>query len=187
MQKVDETKENAQKIADYCKNWATLGYEGQEECTNVIYQRCINKIPEFKYRPVNLYNPFPYAALNAEIAPEYEAGTRPIGSNWRGYENQITSTDTSNKSVYYQFVLEPGDIADIKSEIEKSGTKKFVYTEGDDFLYAYQKSEKQIFIGTFHEFQKYVNCIEIEDEFMSREIPFVIGEVKKFKLGKRNK
>ena len=66
-------------------------------------------------------------------------------------------------------------------------TKKFVYTEGDDFLYAYQKSEKEIFIGTFHEFQRYVNCIEIEDEFMSREIPFVIGEVKRFKLGRRNK
>jgi hypothetical protein len=166
--KVDETKENAQKVANYCKDWVKLGYESESACTNLIYQRCINKIPEFKYRPVNLYNPFPYAALNAEIAPEYEAGTRPIGSNWRGYENQITSTDTSNKSVYYQFVLEPGDIADIKSEIEKSGTKKFVYTqlnridgtgENDPYKSVYIRDDNH-----FHRLFCYIQGIKVGDK-----------------------
>jgi len=128
-EKVEETKENAQKIENYCKDYSKYGYKSITDCTNQIYKRCINKGAEVKYRPVNINNPFPYAVLNAKIAPQYETGKRPIGSNWRGYEDQITSTDTSNNKAYYKFVLAPDDISKIKSDTESLNTKKYVYTQ----------------------------------------------------------
>ena len=65
------------------------------------------------------------AVDNLNIAPEYDTGSRPIGSNWKSKEQLITNT--SNKNVLYQVVLEPSTISKIKDYVN-SQDSAYVYT-----------------------------------------------------------
>ncbi len=129
----EDTKEkitnNINKVKTFCTQPGTnyRGFGNEADCTNWVYTTCIESGVDapYKYRPVNTQNPFPGAADNLRVAPEYDAGERPIGSNWVKKENYIT--DTSTKNVLYKVILDPGAIADIKSYVN-SQNSAYVYT-----------------------------------------------------------
>lgn len=57
-------------------------------------------------------------------------------------------------------------------------SNKFDYVEGDEVVLGYQVDESKIFIGTLAEFEQYIKENPIKDEFMSKEVPHVIEELK---------
>jgi hypothetical protein len=121
----EATRDNINKVNNFCDAYATYGYSSKEACVSLVYQLCINP-GEYKYRPVNAKNPFPSAVDNATVAPGYKSGDRIIGSNWKGKEHYITEGNPSTPR--YQFALTSDRIRRIREEITKDSIAG-IYTQ----------------------------------------------------------
>ncbi len=134
---VEDTKEkiktNISIIKDqYCdKHWEEFLYPSKDECINLTYERCVSseKKTPYIYRPVNVNNPFPSAV---ESSVGYISGSRPIGINWQGQQQNITNTYVTNDAPDYFVSLDPSTINSIKKKIEsleKAGAENIYIKE----------------------------------------------------------
>ena len=121
----EATRDNINKVNNFCDAYATYGYSSKETCVSLVYERCINP-GDYKYRPINEKNPFPSAVDNENIAPGYNSGNRIIGSNWKGKEHYIT--EGSPDKPRYQVALTSERIRRIRDEISDVN-KASVYTQ----------------------------------------------------------
>ena len=128
-----------------------------------------------KYRLVGTINLF-------DVVPEFVI---PVFENEGVFFTQAKTNPLKIEA--FDFLLNPQMIRFIQPIHEFDNlimpNKKFDYVEGDDAIIGYQDSEKELFLGDFEDFKKYINGKEITDDFMSIEIPHYIKTLSNIKRG----
>ena len=83
------------KLVDWCKqNSASVGYTEYGLCVNNCYPAGDG---DYKYRPININNPFPYSKSTPD---SYKTGNRATGKNWIGLDESAKVSGVYRSSQY---------------------------------------------------------------------------------------
>ncbi len=134
------------------------------------------KMLQLEYKLVGTLNMF-------DVIPEF---VTPVFEN----EGQLFIQGNCNPLIIenFDFLFNENMVKNVRPIVESETlipSGKYKYEEGDEYLYAFQRSEKEIFIGTFKELKRYFNMTEIDDDFMNIEIPYFIKQIEEYKLTKK--
>ena len=135
--KCDEAGRN--ELQSYCNSFYGENTNESRQCQNRCYVPYCQIVddPEYLYRSINNYNPFPNSY---DSESPFEQGKREVGANWFGFTDYIKHDDddttsvtgvNSNQKPEYVIDLGPGAIEKIRKDTKakKENDKKESYTE----------------------------------------------------------